>query len=198
MSSAHFKNGCQVDGDLSGPSITTINANATSTLNSLNSQIASHNAYKSETDQAFYDAENERTQMVADVGSTTNALQATMDTNKADADSKFAQEVSDRLALETKHDNDKSSIDTEIATLNTLHSQDNARLTSVETALASVDTDLQNQITSAVNLHNLDLDNALPRISTLESSFVIDDVAHTITIPAGYKFIVEGDFQNGV
>ena len=201
MSSAHFKNAVQVDGDLTGPVITTINSNATSTLNSLNTQIATHNSHKASSDQAFTDAETARNAMTADALTANNALVATIDSNKADADSKIATSVADRLLLETKVDNNKSSTDTEIATLNTLHSQDDARLTSVENSLQTIDTDLQAQITTAVNQHNTDLGDALPKIQKLEEYFVIDDTTDplnpVVRIKAGVAFEVSGSFTHG-
>jgi hypothetical protein len=94
--------------------------------------------------------------MTASALANNNALQASIDANKADADAKFAQEVSDRLTLETKVDNNKTSLDAEIAQLNTLHSQDDARLTQVELDYKNIDINLQNQRTTPHNQHNTD------------------------------------------
>lgn len=200
MSSAHFNNGVQVDGDLSGPTITTINTTATSTLNSLNTQISAHNTYKASTDQALSDAETARNNMTASAIASNNGLQASIDANKADADGKFAQEVSDRLTLETKVDNNKTSLDAEIAQLNTLHSQDSSRLDSVESALQTVDTDLQSQIDDRIDAHNADLQNSIPRIAKLEEYFVVDEsdpLNPVVKIKAGVAFEVSGSFTQG-
>ena len=53
---AHFKGAVQIDSDLSCPTITGIQSNATSTLNSLNGQISNFNAEVASSTQRFADA----------------------------------------------------------------------------------------------------------------------------------------------
>jgi hypothetical protein len=61
-----------------------------------------------------------------------------------------------------------------------------------------VDSNLQAQITAAVLEHNEELGNIPTVVADFQSKFVIDETNQTITVPAGYKFIVAGDFQNGL
>ena len=57
---------------------------------------------------------------------------------------------------------------------------------------------LQNQITAQIAVHNADIANLDPRVAKYEGLLVIDDVAKTITIPADYKLVVQGAFEQGV
>ena len=198
--SAHFKGTVQVDSTLSGPTITTINSNATSTLNSLNSQIANYLAEQSSTAQRFADAQASRTAMQSASAQAFADAYAQMGADKVDSDSKLAQEKADRLASEQTQSNKNSSLDGEILQLNNLHSSDDARLTAVESALQTVDTDLQNQIQERINAHNADLQDTLPRLAKIEDYFVIDESdpnEPVIRFKENVKVVCSGEFIQG-
>ena len=200
MSSATFLNGVQVNGDLSGPTITQINSTATSTLNSLNAQISTHNTFAAQSEQNFINASAARSDLNTAFENADTALQSAIDANEADIEAKHAQEVSDRLALATLVSNNKSATDTSLADLEQKHQEDDARLTSVETALQNVDTDLQSQITAAVNDLNINHQNVEPRTAKLEEYLEIDesDPANPVVkIKQGVRFEVSGDFVQG-
>ena len=196
---AHFKAGVQVDGSLSGPTITGINTNATQTLQSLNDHKSAYNVEKASTVSRFSAAEAERAAMTQASQDAFSALQNQIDDNENDMEGKMAQEISDRLASEQSQFNKNASLDTEIATLNNLHASDDARLTSVESALQAVDTDLENKIQERIDAHNADLDNTLPRLAKLEDYMVIDESGSepVIRFKSGVKVVITGEFEQG-
>ena len=196
---AHFKGAVQIDADLSGPTVTQIQSNATSTLNSLNGQISAFNSEVASSTQRFAAAADARDAMVQQSTAAMAALDQKHDANKADSDAKMAQETADRLAGEQAQANKNTALDGEIASLNALHISDDARLTSVEAELKSVDTDIKAQIQERIDAHNADLSNTLPRLAKLENYFVIDESDPqnpVVRIKAGTAFVVEGDFTH--
>lgn len=100
-------------------------------------------------------------------------------------------------AAESSITNLHSTVTSEVARLDGQHTSDDQRLTSVETALKDVDTDIDGKIEAQITKHNQDMDNLNPRVASFESSFIIDQVKQTITVPSGFKFIVLGDLEQG-
>ena len=195
---AHFKHSVQVDAALTGPTITQINANNTAVLSSLNDHKAQY-----ATDSAAVSSSlgGLQSALDAEISNRVSADQSLADAAAAESvrlDADIAAEVAARQADSLASANARSVLDAKIQANTTAHIADDARLTAVESALQSVDTNLQAQITAAVNEHNTELGNIPTVVADLQSKFVIDEANNTITIPAGYTFVVAGSFQNGV
>ena len=190
-SSAIFRQDVNILGGLQAPVITSIQTSATNTLNSLNTQIATFNTEKAATQSDRDDIRTSISTLTADVDAKFLAADANFVSEIARIDGALAQETSDRLAL-------GALVSTEVTRLDAQHVSDDQRLTSVETALTNIDTDLQNQITTQINAHNADIGNLDPRVAKYEGLLVIDEAAKTITIPADYKLVVQGAFEQGV
>ena len=107
-------------------------------------------------------------------------------TNEADIEAKHTQEVQDRQNLEVHTNNN-------IARLDQLHSDDDARLTQIEGELKAKDVEIDAKITERINDHNADVADLL----TLKEKFVVDEGSMTITIPAEWKFVIAGSLEQG-
>lgn len=197
LSNAHFKNQVVIDGELTGLTVTRIDAEKTAVLNSLNQHISNYNASESanataraDIVQSVTNLDNATTQGFTDVNATINQ-------NKTDIEASLASEVNARLSLEGAVNTRNTFVDSEIVRLDAQHTSDDARLTQVETDLSNVDTTIQNTISAQIDDFNQHTANILPRVDDIEAKFTIDNVAKTITIPADYKLIVLGEFEQG-
>mmetsp|Transcript_2767 Transcript_2767/g.5269 ORF Transcript_2767/g.5269 Transcript_2767/m.5269 type:complete len:225 (-) Transcript_2767:316-990(-) len=186
-----------VEGLLTGQTITRIDTEKTQVLNSLNTHITNYNS--SETQNASERSAIQQSVDDLDASTTTaiSTVQQTITDNKTDIEGKLATETNARLTLESAINNRTSYVDNEIVRLDAQHSDDAKTLSDHKVILDNIDTDLQNQISTQIAQHNTDIANLDPRVALYESKLVIDEVNKTITIPADYKLIVLGDFQNG-
>jgi hypothetical protein len=182
---------------ITGPFFTDIESKNTAVLTALNehkTQYASDSATVSASLAALAAADSN------EASNRANADQSLADAAAAESvrlDAAIAAEVAARQAADSAAANARAVLAADIKTNQDAHVADDARLTAVESALQTVDSDLQAQITAAVNEHNTELGNIPTIVSDLQSKFIIDEVNNTITIPAGYTFVVAGSFQNG-
>ena len=133
-STAIFRSDVNILGGLQAPVITSIQTNATNTLNSLNTHIAAFNTEKATTQTDRDDIKTAITTLTADVDAKFLAADTSFASEISRIDGALAQETSDRLAL-------GALVSTEVTRLDAQHVSDNQRLTSVESALTNIDTD---------------------------------------------------------
>lgn len=196
---ATFRQNVLVEGILNGQTIVRLDQERTAVQNALNQHITDYNnsevanaTERATIVQSIQDLETSTTQGFTDVNTTIND-------NKTDIEGKLATETSARLSLQSDFNNRNTFIDSEIVRLDQQHTDDDARLTAVEQAQATVNTDIEQKIQDRIDAHNADLDNTLPRLSKLEEYFVVDEsgAEPVVRIKAGVQFEVSGDFIHG-
>ena len=198
---ATFRNAVQVDGVLSGQTITRIDTEKTAVQNSLNSHISTYLASEAANLTSRNNLATGLTDLETKQSSDFDTLDAKIDDSIATVDAALTTEITNRLNLEQNFNNRSIFVDGEIQALNDLHTSDSNRLTTVESRLDSVDVDLKSQIDSAVNQLNINHANVEPRTAKLEEYFIIDEASDpanpVVRIKPGVKFEVSGEFVQG-
>ena len=201
MSSAHFKNPVQFDSlSLSGPKFTDIESKNTQVLNSLNEHKTLYASQSATLNTTLTDLSTQLSAEVANRTSADASLATSLSDMKVLIDADIAAEVSARQADTLAAQNARAILDAKIQANTDAHALDSDRLTSVETSLQNVDTNLQEQITSAVNALNINHQNVEPRTAKLEEYFVIDETDPenpVVRIKTGVQFEVSGSFVQG-
>eukprot|EP00466_Bigelowiella_natans_P004855 jgi/Bigna1/81048/fgenesh1_pg.77_\ len=196
-STAHFRNAALMDGELTGLTITRIDAEKTAVSNSLNAHMTTCN--DSETADA---AARAGLQTQTDDADTATAqaitnLQQEIDDNETDIEGKLATETGARSSSENAHNTRNAFVDGEISRSDGLHANDSARSDAVEAAQATVDADIEAKIQTRIDQHNADLDDALPRLAKSEEHLETDETDPSnpvVRIKAGVQFEVSGNF----
>ena len=198
-STALFRSNVLVEGLLTGQTIVRLDNEKTQVLNSLNQHISDYNASEAANQTARDGLAQSITDLDSTLTSTISTLATTVNDNKADIEGKLAIETNARLTLASEVSTRNTFVNSEISRLDGLHQDDSLRLTNAETRLDNIDTDLQNQINSAVNQLNINHQNVEPRTAKLEEYLVIDETDPAnpvVSIKAGVKFVVTGDFEH--
>lgn len=197
FSPVELKNTVNVEGVLSGLTISRIDSEKTAVLNSLNQQITDFQNEQTATQQSRDALSSALTQAQIDTTNAIAGVQQEIDDNKNDIEGKLATETNARLSLETSVNNRTNYVDSELTRLQTQHDTDDTRLTTIEGELKTRDNDIDQKIADAVVLEQQRFDNQEPRLQLIESKLIIDEVNKTITIPADYTLVVSGSLTQG-